>query len=69
VGYKDTLCIEVGELNKEMNSPWFSSQLNPLISGHNPHYIIHDLWHQDEKPFLLPPALQEIPRLLALRFL
>jgi nitrogenase subunit NifH len=65
VGYKDSLCVEIGELTKEMCSPWFTSQLTPLISSHNPNYVIHDLWHQDERPFMLPPVLQGIPRLLA----
>lgn len=70
IGYKDTLCVEAGELTQEMGPHWLSARLNPLLTNHGLYYhgryfILHDLWYRHESPFLLPPTLQqEAPRLL-----
>ncbi len=65
IGFKDTLCIEVGELTYAKNADWYRVHVSPLLAGHRPNYIVHDLWQQPDKPFLLPPAVQEAPRLFA----
>jgi len=65
IGYKHSLCVEVGELTKENSSDLFTSRLNSLITSYNPHYVIHDLWHQPNGSFVLPPICHTSPRLLA----
>lgn len=65
IGYKDTLCVEAGELTSETSSHLPPAHLNALITNYAPQYIIHDMWQQQDNGFVLPPLSHSAPRLLA----
>jgi nitrogenase iron protein NifH len=65
IGYRNSLCIEAGGPGEQGPSQQFVSQVNALITHHNPSFVIHDLWHRSGNCFALPPVAHAAPRLLA----
>jgi nitrogenase iron protein NifH len=64
-GYRDTLCIEAGELAHE-DEPAHSATLlrHPLVLEYGPDFVIHDLCRAPGKTFELPAGIEGVARML-----
>jgi nitrogenase iron protein NifH len=64
-GYRDCLCIEVGELVAEGETAHIAAlPLHPLLLDHRPDYVVHDVAWEPGPAFELPAAAEGVPRLV-----
>jgi nitrogenase subunit NifH len=64
-GYRDTLCIEAGELAIEGEAAQTAALLGqPLVIDYRPDYVVHDVSWEPGASFVLPAATEGVLRVL-----
>jgi nitrogenase iron protein NifH len=64
-GYRDSICIEAGELTLEGAAEHAAAiPRHPLLTGYRPDFIVHDVAWEPGASFQVPAAAEGVPRLL-----